>query len=288
MKLLPILLVFLFSINSHSQKHTTKKTYMKIGEYKKIHKTPLIRKDTLNFRYHKNDTMVLIENHIRPKGINVSYEYKDSTFLHYYKKVAFNHKSDSVNKNTKMKYWKDGIKIFFSSSVSKQTKKDLMSFAKSVASHIDSLSVSEVRKVENSNYIIYFSGDYEYESRLANRKTSDYLYWNKKNQIYKASKKLDPDRYFNEKLRLYEMKKYFITSLGYFKKIDDFSCESYFSNCYSKSKKITVLDIELLKYHYSYGICKGTDLETFEGLHKRSKETLKKHNIKVNFFHPYE
>jgi hypothetical protein len=43
-------------------------------------------------------------------------------------------------------------------------------------------------------------------------------------------------------------------------------------------------DLEILKYHYSYGICKGTDLIVFEKNHKDAKETLKG-NSKIEFIH---
>jgi len=91
----------------------------------------------------------------------------------------------------------------------------------------------------------------------------------------------------NEKLRLEKLKTFFFQSLGYFNLIDDFSCDSYFSNCYSKNKKVTKLDIKLLKYHYSYGICKGTNLSTFENQHKKAKENMKKKHSKISFFHKY-
>jgi hypothetical protein len=93
--------------------------------------------------------------------------------------------------------------------------------------------------------------------------------------------------YFNETLRLYELKKYFIQNLGYFNLINDFDCDSYFSNCYSPNKKLSALDLELIKYHYSYGICKGTDLNTFQEQHQRAKETLEDSDKKIIFFHPY-
>jgi hypothetical protein len=56
----------------------------------------------------------------------------------------------------------------------------------------------------------------------------------------------------------------FIRSLGYFYAQPNYlDCTSYFSSCPS-DKKIWKKDLEILKYHYSYGICKGTDLIVFE------------------------
>jgi hypothetical protein len=36
------------------------------------------------------------------------------------------------------------------------------------------------------------------------------------------------------------------------------------------------MDFEIIKYQYSYGICKSTNLKTFEENHKRAIELLKK------------
>ena len=290
MRLLTLFLVFLFTYSSYSQEKTQKhqtRTYMPISMYKTKYNKPLTKKDTLNFKLKGSDTLVLVENYVPRKGVSVPYEYKDSTFLNYYKKVAFNHTKGEYSKDTKMKYWKDDIKIFFSKSVSKKEKKELISFAKTISSQIDSLNIYQVKRVEDSNFVIYYNGDYDYESRLVDKKTSDFLYWNGKNQLYKAAIKIDPNKYFNSKLRLYKLKENLVTAIGYFKLIDDFSCDSYFSNCYSANKSLTKLDMELLKYHYSYGICKGTNLETFEEQHETAKETLKKRNRKINFRHPY-
>ena len=277
-----------FYTYSQHKGDTLRQVYISLKHYKKKYRKPLTRNDSLNFIYRDNDTLILVKNYHRPKGTSVPYEYKDSTFLYYYKKVAFNHKNDSVSKKTYMRYWKDDIRIFFSKSVSKKIKKELMSFGKNIASQVDSLEISEVKKVEKSNYIVYYFGDYDYESRMANYKKSDYyIYW-KHNKIYRSSIKIDPKVYFNEQLMIYKLKEYFIKSLGHFKFINDFDCENYFSNCYSPNKKLSELDLELLKYHYSYGICKGTDLETFENQHKRAKEILKQHNQKMYFFHSFD
>lgn len=273
----------------HQKNDTLKHVYITLKSYKQKYKKPLTQKDSLSFLFKDNDTLVLVENYLRPNGVGVPYEYKDSTFLHYYKKIAFRTKSiDSLDKKQTMRYWKDDIKVFFSKSVEKRTRNDFMSFAKSVANQVDSLNISEVKHVEDSNYIVYYFGDYEYESRMKHYKNSDfYLSWNKHQQIYSCSVKIDTDLYFNEALIQEILKDYFIITLGHFSKINDFSCESYFADCYSKNKHLTNLDIELIKYHYSYGICKGTNLETFEEQHEIAKETLNSHNRKVRFYHPY-
>jgi hypothetical protein len=286
-----LIIIFFLSTSSYAQKtHTTHKkhVYLTLNSYNQKYNTSFNEIDTKLIILRAKDTLVLDENYVAPNGIKVPYEYQDSTFLQYYKKVAFNHLKDSISKKTKMRYWKDDIKVFFSKSVSNKTRKKLMSFTKTLAKDIDSLNIYETKKVEQSNFIIYYFGDYEYESSMVNNKSSDYsMYWNGKSQIYKNAIKLDSKAFFNEELRLYELKRLFLQSLGYFKFINDFDCESYFSNCFSVNKHLTELDLALLKYHYSYGICKGIDLETFEEQHRNGKESLKKGHI-MNILHPKE
>jgi hypothetical protein len=50
------------------------------------------------------------------------------------------------------------------------------------------------------------------------------------------------------------------------------------------TKRIWKKDLEILKYHYSYGICKGTDLIVLKKNHKNAKETLKG-EFKIEFIH---
>jgi len=266
---------------------TIRRTYIPIKTYKKKYKEELTKKDSINFMYHDSDTLVLVENYVRPKGVSIPYEYKDSTFLHYYKKIAFRQKGiDSLDRKQRMRYWKDPIKIFFSESVSKKTKKDFMSFAEKIANQVDSLKISEAKKVEDSNYVIYYFGDYEYEPRMVNYTRTDYyINWNGKQQIYRCSLKLDTDLFYNEILIQKELREKFIGTLGHFYFINNLSCESYFANCYSNNKQLTALDIEMIKYHYSYGICKGTDIVTFESQHKQAKKILDDNNGKMMFFH---
>ncbi|WP_191859436.1 hypothetical protein [Hanstruepera ponticola] len=272
----------------HKKQDTLKRVYMSLDSYKNQYKKPLTKNDSLNFMIRGNDTLVLVENYVRPNGISVPYEYKDSTFLKYYQKIAFRTKGiDSIDKKQTMRYWKDDIKIYFSESVSKKTRKNLMSFATKIANEVDSLNISEVKQIESSNCIIYYFGDYEYEPRLRNNKKSDYyISWNGNNQIYRSSIKIDTELYFNEKLIEQKLKELFIGTLGHFSRINNFGCESYFADCYSENKQLTPLDIELLQYHYSYGICKGTTLEKFEKQHQQAKELLKTHNRKMSFYHP--
>lgn len=271
------------------EKHANTKKYVSLASWRLVYGEPLTKKDSLNFVYVNNDTLVLLRPDVIPKGRHVPYEYKDSTFLSYYKKIAFRLKNDSTDKKQVMRYWKKPIKVFFGKSVSNNAKKELKDFAKSTVNLIDSLKIEFVNTVEESNYIIYYSEDYNYESKINTRSKSEYyMHWNG-GKITKFAMRIDSNHYFSDKLRVMEMKRYFIESLGYFKTLEDFECDSYFSSCHSKEKKLTSLDIEILKYHYSYGICKGTNLETFENQHKRARELLKENpKNKMNFYHPYE
>lgn len=280
------ILPFLLNAQHHIDTNVVVKSYMPIKLYKENYTRNLTKNDTLNFRIKDNDTLVLITDDIKSKGRVVPYEPKDSTFLYYYKKVAFNHKDNDFSKNTSMKYWKSDIKIYFSPSVTNKTKNNLMSFAKEISKNIDSLNIYQVKHIEESNYIIYYFGDYEYEPKMVNYKSSDYyIYWNK-NRINRGSIKLDTKKFFNEKLIQHKLREFFIQSIGHFKLIDDFDCESYFSDCYAPDKKLTALDLEILSYHYSYGICKGTSLEIFEEQHKNAQEIYEKTGHLIRFIHP--
>lgn len=283
-----ILLVFSFVFHSAiSQNDSIRSTaYMSIKKYRERHKAPLTQKDSINFLYKENDTLVLLENYNLPEGVIVPYEYKDSTFLHYYTKIAFRKQGiDSLDNKEMMKYWKKPIKIYFSNSVSNKVKKDFISFTKQITNNVDSLSISKVNKLEDSNYIIYYKDDYEYEKNLKEKVMSDsYIAW-KKNIIYTGSIKINTDNLYNDKLILSQLKVLFLQSLGYFKLINDFTCENYFSNCYSDEKKLTKLDLEILKYHYSYGICKGTTLKTFLQQHKESSKLFLEKGLKSRFIH---
>lgn len=288
MKIKITLIVLCLCISSSfvSQEKNKKTTYMKLKDYKKKFNLKSLNKDSLNFKIIKNDTFVKVESILKRRGISIPYEFKDDNFLNLYKKVAFKHKKNSFSLDTKMKYWKKPIKIFFSKSIDRKTKKDFLKFASYLSDNVDSLNISEVKKIEKSNYIIYYSKGFEYESRMGSYKNSDYyMYWNKNNQIYKCALRINMDNDLNKKLRLYKIKELFFKSLGHFKFTDDFNCRNFFANCYSEEKKVSKFDLDLLKYHYSYGICKGTSLKVFEESHKKAKEVFKKGH-RISFRHP--
>lgn len=279
------LLFFAFFYCGFSQNQTKNRKGARFVTYE-VFKEKFKPTDSIGFTIWENDTLIKLTDYKPPKGVPVPYEFKDSTFLEVYKKIAFNiiHK-DSINTKP-MKYWKDDIRIFFSKSISKSVVKDFMNFAKKIDSEVDSLQIYQVKKLEQSNYIIYHNDNYEYEPSLRNYKRSSYwVYWNKKNQLNRAYLRIDKNNMFTEKLEIQKIKDLFFGSLGRFRLNNELSCDSYFSNCYSDNKQLSQFDLELLKYHYSYGICKGTRKKTFETQHKQSKEVLKKHGAKVLFYH---
>jgi hypothetical protein len=133
----------------HKTPHKAQKNsiaYMSLKQFKRLYKRPLTKADSTSFMFRGNDTLVKVENYKRAKGVSVAYEYKDSTFLSLYKKVAFNHKNDSINEKTTMKYWKKPIKIFLSKSIKRKTKKEFIKFALQISQEIDSLNISFVKK----------------------------------------------------------------------------------------------------------------------------------------------
>lgn len=279
------LLFFSYGFTQQNSK-TISKAYMTLKQYKLIYKKPLTKSDSLSFMVKDNDTLVQVINYIQQEGVSVQYEFKDSIFLKYYKKIAFKHEKNIFSYKTVMKYWKSDIKIYFSNSVSKKVKKEIMSMAKKISKEVDSLNIYQVKTVEESNYIIYYIGDFEYESRMQYYKDSDYyLHWNNKNQLFKSTVRLNGDVFSNDDLKLIKLKELFIKSLGHFNFTDDLGCENYFAKCNSNEKKLTNLDFEILKYHYSYGICKGTDLETFEEQHRSAQRTFELTGKNMYFLH---
>lgn len=115
----------------------------------------------------------------------------------------------------------------------------------------------------------------DYEPRISGRSGGYYINWNGKQQIYKASVKINTEFAKEKDYQLQLLKYNFFKSLGYFKSSDILECESYLSGC-PVERQFTKMDKKLLKYHYSYGVCKGVDLKAFEELHNSMQEHLKK------------
>ena len=209
------------------------------------------------------------------KFVSVNFEYKDSVFLKLYKKIAFNNNVKENDGSVRLKYWKEKIKIYFSPSISSKIKRNFMNFTNDVSQGIDSLHISEVKNINDSNYVIYQTNDFEFSNNLKGAKRSDYYinwFFNMINQGYI---KMNSEQQFNEELYEEKLKELFVLSLGFFKQTDLLDCSYFFSSCYSQNKKISSLDKEILKYHYSYGINKGIDEKTFDLVHKKAIEQKK-------------
>jgi hypothetical protein len=245
--------------------------------------------DSIGFKINGNDTLIKVSKVIKHKkkpGVRVAYEYKDSTFLEYYKKLAFqNYKSKDSLDTKPMKYWKGPIKIFFAKSIKNDVTKNVMNFVKSLNKEVDSLSIYKVKRLEDSNYVIYSDQDYQYESKMNTTNAADYyISWRGNNQIFKGSIRINKSKLTSTKIQILKIQEMFIGSLGWFKFTNDLDCDSYFSDCHSDNKQLTALDWELLKYHYSYGICKGTTRNVFEEQHRQSKEMIKKYGKKSKMY----
>jgi hypothetical protein len=204
--------------------------------------------------------------------------------------LVFNNKyqKQEVRLAPRMKIWKDEIKIYLDKSVSKSTSKELITFVKYLDREVDSLKISFVKDKEKSNYFIY-AVENSIEVNLDPRiKGVDgyYLQWSKNQNIINCSLKINIQNNLSKEQLVTKMKINFIRSLGYFyQDYGNSDCMSYFSACKSDQKEFGKKDLEILKYHYSYGICKGTDIETFEKNHFDAKAALKKGNTKLYFLH---
>lgn len=289
-----VLLIFIgftFSLNSQKiERKTRKRVYLKISDYKKKYPNKPIEFVKGNYQIFENDTLILIDNEEFSNRISVPYEVKDSTFLEIYKDVVYmKYIKPQAKFKTKMKLWKDEIKIFFPKKTDKKIKKSLIKFSKTLSKEVDSLKISVVKNIEDSNYIIYQLDDknnFKYEPKIKDSIIGYYTYWNNKGELNNCRLQIDLRKYKSLDKAIELAKNYFFRSLGYFSSTRLLDKEALLSYKYASNKKITEIDLEILKYHYSYGICKFTDLKTFEENHKRAKATLKKGH-KAMFSHHY-
>lgn len=288
-----VFLLFAFSsliFSQHNQLNSySKATYMLYKNYKSLKKSGDKVIDSIGFNIIKNDTLIMIIGY-KEKGVKVLYEEKDSIFLERYKQLVFNKKYQNKEERLKptMKIWKDEVKIYFDKSVSKYNSKKLSEFIHYLDEEIDSLKITVVKDKDKSNYFIYSTSDTNEVNLDARIRGNDgyYLLWNNKQNIYSCSLKINEKKNLDEEQILTYLKINFIRSLGYFyQELGNSDCNSYFSICKSDKKEFGKKDLEILKYHYSYGICKGSNIETFEKNHKDAKEALKKGNTKFYFLH---
>ncbi len=270
-------LCLLFSISGFSQ-DTISRSYVPLHQYVKLGK-PLTRQDTLNFRFRDQDTLVLVAGNFLETLYNdkvwVEYEPKDSLFLEIYKDVVYGKLNSATRNSEIMKYWKEDLKVYFDPSVPKPHQNYLLDFANKITSDIDSLNISRVNTLEESNYHIYYLTDdrnIDHDPRIKDNPGGYYVSW-KNHQIYNGALKINTNYAVKDDHQLQLLTHYFIGSLGYFKSSDNLECESYLSSC-SNYRKLTQMDLEILKYHYSYGICKNVNIEDFEKMHKEMQNSL--------------
>lgn len=228
--------------------------------------------DKLNYIIRGNDTLVPYKRtYDKDKFERHKYILKDTTFISLYKEIAFR---ALKGENSKHRYWDEEIKLFFGKSVPKKHIRYLLSFIKKNLKEVENLNVSRTNKVEDSNFIIYYQGDFEYEGRFVNnldKPCEYYSYWTR-NTINRVSLKITPEYYANEKFLLSELLRNFIINLGYFNKLSTLDCSSIFSDCPEIITELSLLDREILKYHYSYYFCVGMDLKFFEEQNLMARE----------------
>jgi len=258
------------------------KHYTSIRSYKELYGDNFTKNDSLKFIIQENDTLVpLPKDHKRPNGVSVPYEARDSTFLEIYKDIVYKKFSKDSSKKRKiyMKLWKAPIKIYFGKSVDERYIKIIKRLTTSISKEVDSLDISIVNEVEKSNYIIYQINEnnkYKYSKNLPKNKYIDYYSYWKKSVIYDTKLEINTTKYKNKVVNVNYLIQSFIKSLGHFNTTDKVPSKSVFFKSNSGKKRFTKEDLEILKYHYSYGICKFTDLEKFEEAHNKAKETFSK------------
>jgi hypothetical protein len=297
MKIKTTIIILMLCASGFAQKKVTQKThsqaYTHLKSYKNLFGDNFSKADSLSFIIKDNDTLVpLPKDYIKLSGVSVPYEAKDSAFLEIYKDLVFKKHQEpkNISKNKlKMRYWKKPLKIYFTKNVDKTVKQELKKFAKQLSSEIDSLNITFVGKIENSNYIIYghnSENDSIYDTHIKKSANDYYISWDGNQRIYDCKLQINSNSYKNKEDLISVSKNLFLGSLGHFNKTNLLPKESMLSSLYSKNKTFTNIDLEILKYHYSYGICKGTDLNTFEEQHSKAKNLFLETGRILNFRHP--
>ena len=269
-------LLFTQVFMAQNQPRKVTKQYIRIKNYRTIYSMKTVNLDSVEHKFYQGDTLILYNPKPDPNKVLVPFDFRDSTFLDYYVPIAFRASGEKDSLNNSMKYWHEDIKVYFSTNIHKKVQKEFSQFTQFISTNVDSLDIRVVKKLEESNFIVYTSDDYNYESKLADNSNSDYyIYWNAQNQIHKGAIKLHSEDAFNNNLKIAQLKVLFLQTLGHFKLDKRLNCKHYFSNCYDPNKEFTQLDLELLQYHYSYGICKGITLKSFRSFHSESNRIRK-------------
>ncbi|QCX38845.1 hypothetical protein FF125_10510 [Aureibaculum algae] len=266
-----------------------RRTYMTLKSFKQHYKRPLTKVDSLSFKFNNNDTLVLVKDY-KPRGVSVPYEKVDSTLLEIYKDVVYRkyHSKKSDKRKEYMVLWTEPIKLYFSESVDKEYEQVIRNLSMKISNEIDSLNISFVSNLEESNYVIYQIDEnhsHKYSKNMsANKYINFHSYWNK-GKIYDTKLEINTTTFKNAEVNKKYLMKSFIRSLGHFYTTSKVPCESVFSNCNGQKITFGETDLKLLKYHYSYGICKRTPLETFEENHEKAKQTFLQTGRPLYFIH---
>ena len=283
MRIVPLLFCILFTFSGFAQDslaHHEGRRLMSI-KFFRSKGIPLTKQDSLDWVFFKKDTLIPIERSAfeRVNGIEVLYEPRDEEFLSMYKEAVFGHTEELQEKST-IKIWKEGIRLFFDPSVPESHRTALLQFSETVSAGIDSLKITEVQERAKSNLLIFYrhsEEDFDQEPRISNTNNSGfYLNWNKRSQINRGVVKINTYKAPQRKDQLELLKYQFFKTLGYFYYSPQIPCEGYLSECPVR-RTITSEDLEILKYHYSYGMCKGINMKNFEEIHRNSKNTLREH-----------
>lgn len=298
MKNIILILILFLSLDSYSQKKYSNikigKKYISLKGYKSLFGSSFSKEDSLLFVIRKNDTLIPFpDEYIQPKGVEVEYIEKDSIFLDIYEDIVFKKHVNIQNKSTnnlKMRYWKDEIKIYFANNVDKEVKSELSNFANYLNKEVDSLKISFVDNINQSNFIIYdfnSNDDIKYDKRIKDFYNDHYISWKGNQRIYDCKLQINSNSYKNKKDLITASKILFLKSLGNLNLTHLLPKDSYLSAHYSNIKEFSEKDLEILKYHYSYGICKGTDLKTFQEQHYKAKQVLKETGRPMYFIQTY-
>lgn len=298
MKNIILILILFLSLDSYSQKKYSNikigKKYTSLRDYKSLFGSSFTKEDSLLFVIRKNDTLIPFpDEYIQPKGVEVEYIEKDSIFLDIYEDIIFKKHVNIQNKSTsnlKMRYWKDEIKIYFANNVDKEVKSELSNFANYLNKEVDSLKISFIDNINQSNFIIYdfnSNDDIKYDKRIKDFYNDYYISWKGNQRIYDCKLQINSNSYKNKKDLIIASKILFLKSLGHLNLTYLLPKDSYLSAHYSNIKEFSEKDLEILKYHYSYGICKGTDLKTFQEQHFKAKRVLKETGRPMYFIQTY-
>ncbi|WP_299065284.1 hypothetical protein [uncultured Polaribacter sp.] len=283
-----LFILLLFSLYTFSQVER-KKRLIKIEDFRKKYPNKNLDLSTHFFHIYKKDTLVEDNDKRYLNAKSVEYEPKDSLFLEVYKDIVYQKYQISSVKNQRMKLWKEPLKIYFAPSLNQFYRNKIEDAANNLSQNIDSLEIRFVNNINASNYIIYQldeNNSKKYSDDINNNEyVNYYIKWNR-SRIYDAKLELNLNKYknVNREVNANFLLVNFYKTLGQFHNTSKVSCESVFSTCNSNKKELTDFDFEIIKYQYSYGICKFTNLEDFEENHKIAKERISR-GEKMIFIH---